>query len=116
MPPRIAILGGKGKGEDYAALLPSLRGYAKWVVLIGEESEKIASALETGGYRDYSKATDMEEAVRLAASRAADGDVVLLSPACTSWDMYRNYGERGDHFARIVKKMTGDEADVHDGD
>jgi UDP-N-acetylmuramoylalanine--D-glutamate ligase len=105
---KVVILGGKGKGEDYAALLDPLRSHARWAVLIGEEADKIASALEEGAYREYSRASGMEEAVRLASERASAGDVVLLSPACTSWDMYKNYGERGDHFARVVKKMTKD--------
>ena len=113
---KVIILGGKGKGEDYATLLEPLRAHARWAVLIGEESEKIASSLDAGEFHNYSRASGMEEAVRLAADHASTGDVVLLSPACTSWDMYRNYGERGDHFAGIVKKMTGGTCDAHDGD
>jgi UDP-N-acetylmuramoylalanine--D-glutamate ligase len=112
---KVVILGGKGKGEDYAALLDPLRTQARWAVLIGEEADKIASALDDGAYREYSRASGMEEAVRLASERAYDGDAVLLSPACTSWDMYENYGERGDHFVRVVKKMTDAACDEHDG-
>lgn len=102
---KIVILGGKGKGEDYAMLMPALAEHARWCVLIGEEAPAIAWALDAAGISAYSRAADMEEAVALAAAKAERTDVVLLSPACTSWDMYRNYGERGDHFAAIVKRM-----------
>jgi UDP-N-acetylmuramoylalanine--D-glutamate ligase len=112
---KVVILGGRGKGEDYAALLGPLRAHARWAVLIGEEADKIASALDGGAYREYSRASDMEEAVRLASERASGGDAVLLSPACTSWDMYKNYGERGDHFVQVVKKMMEGTGGARDG-
>ena len=79
--------------------------YAGFAVLLGEEKEKIASALESVGYISYTTASTMEEAVVSAYLNASDGDMVLLSPACTSWDMYPNYGDRGDHFCRIVKTI-----------
>lgn len=108
---KIIILGGKGKGEDYTALVEPLKRFAKYAVLIGEEKEKIAESLREGGFDMYSSVSEMEEAVKLAASKAGSGDVVLLSPACTSWDMYKNYNERGEHFSALVRKIAGGKSD-----
>lgn len=102
---KIIILGGQGKGEDYSPLAEAVTKYAGFAVLLGEEKEKIASALESVGYISYTTVSTMEEAVESAYLNASDGDMVLLSPACTSWDMYPNYGDRGDHFCRIVKTI-----------
>ena len=102
---KIMILGGKGKGEDYAPLAEAVLKYAKSAVLLGEEKEKIASALESAGFKNYFSASDMTEAVERAFRISSPGDMVLLSPACTSWDMYPNYGARGDHFCEIVKRI-----------
>lgn len=99
---KVVILGGKGKGEDYAPLAEAVKEYAAWAVLLGEEKEKIAAALTMAGYKSYSFAADMDEAVEAAYAKAEAGQTVLLSPACTSWDMYPNYGARGDHFARAA--------------
>lgn len=99
---KVIILGGKGKGEDYAPLADAVKEYASWSVLLGEEKERIAGALEAAGYKSYSFAADMDEAVETAYRKAKAGETVLLSPACTSWDMYPNYAARGEHFARAV--------------
>jgi UDP-N-acetylmuramoylalanine--D-glutamate ligase len=107
--PHIVILGGRGKNEDYAGLIEPLRKFARYAVLIGEEADKIAAALERGGYKDFLKTGGMESAVEIASEMASPGDSVLLSPACTSWDAYKNYGERGEHFASLVMKYAGDE-------
>ncbi|MDR1885260.1 MAG: UDP-N-acetylmuramoyl-L-alanine--D-glutamate ligase [Synergistaceae bacterium] len=106
---KIVILGGRGKGEDYARLAGPLREFARWAVLMGEASGEIADALSSAGYVSYTTAGGMEEAVGIASGMALPGEVVLLSPACTSWDMYKNYGERGDHFAEIVRGLDGGE-------
>jgi UDP-N-acetylmuramoylalanine--D-glutamate ligase len=106
--PHIVILGGRGKNENYAGLLEPLRKFAKCAVLIGEESSNIAEALRKGGYADFFETGDMESAVKTASEIACPGDSVLLSPACTSWDAYKNYGERGEHFASLVMKYAGD--------
>jgi UDP-N-acetylmuramoylalanine--D-glutamate ligase len=109
---KIIILGGRRKGEDFSRLVAPLKNFAKHAILIGEASEEIAEALSREGYADFTQAGEMEEAVRLASSIAALGDVVLLSPACTSWDAYKNYGERGDHFASLVKRIAGGRRDA----
>lgn len=100
---KVMILGGQGKGEDYAPLAEAVLKYAKSVLLVGAEKEKISFALDKAGYKSYSTVATMEEAVEEAYRNAAPGDTVLLSPACTSWDMYPNYGARGDHFCELVK-------------
>lgn len=100
---KVIILGGQGKGEDYVPLAEAVQKYAKSAVLVGEEKEKIASALDAAGYKSYTTVSNMEEAVEKAYMNAMTGDTILLSPACTSWDMYPNYGARGDHFCELVK-------------
>jgi len=100
---KVIILGGKGKGEDYAPLAEAALRYTKYAVILGSEKEKIAAALDKAGYSDYTVVSTMEEAVTTAFEKAESGDTVLLSPACTSWDMYPNYGARGDHFCMIAK-------------
>ncbi len=102
---KVVILGGQGKGEDYAPLAEAVIKYAKSVLLLGAEKEKIALALDAAKYKNYSVALNMEDAVEKAYRSALPGETVLLSPACTSWDMYPNYGLRGDHFCEIVKRI-----------
>ncbi|MEN6622005.1 MAG: UDP-N-acetylmuramoyl-L-alanine--D-glutamate ligase [Smithella sp.] len=99
---KIVILGGQGKGEDYAPLAKSVVREAEWVVLLGAEADKIELALREELFNNVYRATDMDEAVRFAKSIASCGMVVLLSPACTSWDMYPNYKVRGEHFKQAV--------------
>lgn len=102
---KVIILGGQGKGEDYAPLAQAALKYTKKAVLLGAEKEKIAAALNEAGYVSYTVVSTMEEAVERAYSQAEPGDTVLLSPATTSWDMYPNYGVRGDHFCRLAKEI-----------
>jgi UDP-N-acetylmuramoylalanine--D-glutamate ligase len=103
--PIVLIAGGRDKGGDFIRLRDSVCRHARHVILIGEAAPRIAEALS--GFRDISKAASFKEAVEVAARRAAPGDVVLLSPACASFDWYRNYGERGDDFARAVRELVG---------
>ena len=102
---KIVILGGRGKGEDYAPLAEAVAREADAAVLLGEEREAIADALRKAGFSAIRMAENMEEAVLTARELARPGMTVLLSPACTSWDMYANYGERGDHFRSIVRGL-----------
>jgi UDP-N-acetylmuramoylalanine--D-glutamate ligase len=99
---KIVILGGRGKGEDYTSLAFSVISNADWAILLGEESEKIALALRRQGFEKIYNAKNMEDAVAFSYKVARKEMVVLLSPSCTSWDMYRNYKERGEHFKKIV--------------
>jgi UDP-N-acetylmuramoylalanine--D-glutamate ligase len=97
----VLIAGGLGKGADFAPLAAALRGRARAVVLIGADAPRIAEAL--AGVCPVEYASGMEDAVRRAATLAAPGDAVLLSPACASQDMFVDYADRGDQFARAVR-------------
>ena len=101
---KVIILGGQGKGEDYAPLAEAVKAECDAAVLIGTEAGKIQSALEGAGFTNFRRVSTMEEAVNVSQSLARPGMVVLLSPACTSWDMYPSYKARGEHFCRIVRE------------
>ena len=102
---KIIILGGQGKGEDYAPLAEAVKTECDYAVLIGEEAKKIQSALEHVNFMNFRNASSMDEAVKISHSLAKSGMVVLLSPACTSWDMYKSYKARGEHFCRLVREL-----------
>ena len=99
----ILIAGGRDKGDDYTLLRESVGRKVRCLILIGEATEQIAQVL--AGTTEMEKVASMEAAVMLAASIAREGDVVLLSPACASFDMFDNYGHRGDVFAAAVRKV-----------
>ncbi len=102
----VAILGGDGKGQDFTALHAAVEQHARAVVLIGRDADKIAAALYDCGVPLFN-AGDMDEAVSLAASQALPGDAVLMSPACASFDMYRNYVHRAEVFISAVRRLQG---------
>ena len=101
----VVILGGQGKGQDFSPLRQPLARFTRGVVLIGQDAEAIAQALE-GVALNIIRADSLATAVREAALLAQSGDAVLLSPACASLDMFRNYSERGQAFARQVLAMA----------
>ena len=101
----VLIAGGEGKGQNFAPLAQPVSRCARSVVLIGRDAELIARALGSSGV-GLLRAGSMEEAVTLARAQARTGDVVLLSPACASFDMFRNYPHRGEVFAACVRKMA----------
>jgi UDP-N-acetylmuramoylalanine--D-glutamate ligase len=103
--PVVLIAGGDGKGQDFAPLVPAVKARARAVVLIGRDGPAIAGALAQTGVPMH-RASTMEEAVRIAHDAAKPGDVVLLSPACASLDMFRNYGHRGDVFAAAARSLA----------
>ncbi|HOM30809.1 MAG TPA: UDP-N-acetylmuramoyl-L-alanine--D-glutamate ligase [Acetomicrobium flavidum] len=103
---KVVILGGRGKGEQYDELAKVVKEHVKAAVLLGEEKEAISKALEETGFYNFYFVSSMEEAVSMAFKIADQGEIVLLSPACTSWDMYKNYHERGMHFQKIVKEIV----------
>ncbi|HBG51149.1 MAG TPA: UDP-N-acetylmuramoyl-L-alanine--D-glutamate ligase, partial [Gammaproteobacteria bacterium] len=88
---------------DFSALRPWVAGKVRAAVLMGEDADQLASALD--GATTLLRAGDMDEAVRLAANQARPGDAVLLSPACASLDMFRNYHHRGEAFAAAVREL-----------
>ena len=103
--PLVVIAGGEGKGQDFTPLAEAFRGKVREAVLIGKDAPAIAAALE--GVCDIRRANSMEQAVAEAARAAHHGDTVLLSPACASFDMFRDYGHRGDVFAAAVMQLKG---------
>jgi UDP-N-acetylmuramoylalanine--D-glutamate ligase len=102
--PAVAILGGEGKGQDFSPLFAAVKAHARAVVLIGRDAELIAAALQGCG-ANMVRAADMAEAVQQASALAQAGDAVLLSPACASFDMFRNYEHRAQVFIAAVKDM-----------
>lgn len=101
----VLIAGGDGKGQDFAPLRAAVESVARAVVLIGRDAPLLRSTLQNSGVPLYD-ARDMSEAVRKASELAQRDDVVLLSPACASLDMYRNYKHRGEVFRAAVQELT----------
>ncbi len=99
------ILGGRAKGEDFAPFVRGLLPNVASIYLVGEASDELAAALDAAG-RLYSRAETLEGAVERAAGEARPGDVVLLSPACASYDQYANFEERGEDFRRLVTNLS----------
>ena len=98
------IVGGRDKAGDFTALRTLVRERVKHLVLIGEAADKIRKALS--GTADMSEAASMEEAVSMCRSLAQPGDMVLLAPACASFDMFQNYEHRGRVFKEAVRGMN----------
>ncbi len=102
--PVVLIAGGDGKGQDFSPLKDAVAGRARAVVLIGRDADLIAAALEGSGV-SLLRAATLEEAVGKAFEAAQPGDGVLLSPACASWDMFRNYKHRAEVFIAAAKAL-----------
>ncbi len=101
----VLIAGGDGKGQDFSPLKDAVMRHARGVVLIGRDAGRIENAL-AGCSVALFHAKDMEAAVRAAAAAALPGDAVLLSPACASFDMYRNYVQRAEVFIAAVQALS----------
>ncbi len=104
-PPVVLIAGGFDRGADYREMVESFRGKVRSAVLLGKTARNIGAAIDSFCPLPWTLAESMEEAVRLAASQAKEGDTVLLSPACASWDMYPNFEVRGDEFKQLAKEL-----------
>lgn len=102
----VLIAGGKEKGADFTELAEVIRREVRLLVLLGETKDKIAKAVDKTGFDHYRFVATLEEAVYLAAHEAKKGDVVMLSPACASWDMFNDYEERGKKFKESVSQMV----------
>ncbi len=100
----ILIMGGRDKMGGYDTLIPVCSRYIKRLIVMGEAAGGIANTL--GGYVDCEIASDMADAVKKAASCAGPGDKVLLSPGCSSFDMYQNYVQRGIDFQKQVRRLA----------
>ncbi|MDK2122461.1 UDP-N-acetylmuramoyl-L-alanine--D-glutamate ligase [Parachitinimonas caeni] len=102
--PVVLIAGGDGKGQDFSPLIEACRGKVRCVILIGRDAPRLREVLAPSGCT-LIDATDMDAAVAAAAHQAQPGDVVLLSPACASLDMFRNYVHRAEVFIAAVKQL-----------
>jgi UDP-N-acetylmuramoylalanine--D-glutamate ligase len=105
----VVIMGGDGKGQDFSPLASAVSQHARAVVLIGRDADKIASALHSCDV-PLLYAKDMNDAVRQSAEQAQAGDAVLMSPACASFDMYRNYVHRAEAFISAVRTLEAEAA------
>ena len=101
----ILIAGGDAKMQDFGFFATKLKGRVKQVLLFGRDRGMIKEAMDAEGYKDYVELKDLEECVRYAAKVASAGDKVLLSPACASWDMYKDFEVRGRHFKDCVARL-----------
>lgn len=103
--PVILIAGGYDKKEDYSEFIEVVRKKVKRMVLVGATASQIEETAESQGYYSTVRVGDYDEAVKVASECAAPGDVVLLSPACASWDMFDNFEIRGQVFKDLVKRI-----------
>ncbi len=103
--PLVVIAGGEGKGQDFAPLAAAFKDKVRHAVLIGKDAPAVAAALR--GVCTIERAATLEAAVRAAAAAARPGETVLLSPACSSLDMFRDYAQRGEVFAAAVRALAG---------
>ena len=99
----VLIAGGQGKSADFSVLRNVVKRYVKQIVLIGEDAPRLEQALQ--GCTKISRAFSMGESVKQSTDVAQPGDVVLLSPACASYDMFTHYEDRGDAFIEVVKGL-----------
>jgi UDP-N-acetylmuramoylalanine--D-glutamate ligase len=101
----ILIAGGEGKGQDFSPLSQALARHAKAVILMGRDAPVIRSSVESSGItiRD---ANTLEQAVESASEMAESGDLVLLSPACASFDMFKDYAHRAQVFIDAVNELA----------
>jgi len=102
----VLIAGGKNKGSNFDAFAEKIKERVRVLVVVGQSAAAIAAAARAKGFEEILYANEFEEAVLLAHQAARPGEIVLLSPACASWDMFKSYEERGDLFKKIVMSFT----------
>ncbi len=98
----ILIAGGRNKGSSFDEFAECIKENVKELILLGETKAEISAAVMNQGFKNIYEVEDLEQAVNLAVNLAKPGQVVLLSPACASWDMFSNYEQRGDRFRELV--------------
>ncbi|QKV51825.1 UDP-N-acetylmuramoyl-L-alanine--D-glutamate ligase [Comamonas antarctica] len=103
----VVIMGGEGKGQDFSPLAAPVARYARAVVLIGRDAPRIRAALEGQGVPLHAAAT-MPDAVAMAHAQARPGEAVLMSPACASFDMFKDYEDRARQFVQAVQDLAHD--------
>jgi len=104
-PPLVIIAGGKDKGSEFDDFAKVIREKVKGVVLLGETSDKIEASLKKIGYDSIYRVESIQESVKVATQLACGKGIVLLSPACASWDMFDNYEQRGREFKEAVRAV-----------
>ena len=107
----VVILGGDGKGQDFTPLAAPVQRHARAVATLGRDAAAVEAALAQSGVA-VQRHDSLEAATRWAFSRALPGDAVLLSPACASLDMFRNYGHRAEVFVREVQALAAEQGEV----
>ncbi len=101
----VLIAGGSSKNNDFSEMAKLFPGKLRKLILIGETAPEIANAAIDSGFSDIVFAADLKDAVELSAKMAKEGDVVLLSPACASFDMFKNFEDRGRQFKELVSRL-----------
>jgi UDP-N-acetylmuramoylalanine--D-glutamate ligase len=103
--PIVLIAGGRNKGCDFTDLARIIKERVKEIVLVGEARSELKEAVMDAGFKNINEVEDFPAAVSTAHSLASPGDIVLLAPACTSWDMFESYEQRGDLFCNLVHSL-----------
>jgi UDP-N-acetylmuramoylalanine--D-glutamate ligase len=105
--PEVIILGGSSKGSDFTELGKELKKHDVKAILVGEEAKKIARSCDKAGFSNYEVLSyvSMDQVVQRARKLSKSGGVVLLSPACASFDLFKNYNDRGEKFSHAVNKL-----------
>jgi len=101
----ILILGGSSKNNSFKKLVEMFDSHVKFLILLGETADEIEKAAKSAHFDKYAKVKTLKEAVEFAKAMAKSGDIVLLSPACASFDMFKNFEDRGEKFKEIVKAL-----------
>lgn len=101
--PIVWIAGGRDKDSDFSALRRRVKDHVRFIILLGEAADKMATSFE--GIKPITRVGSLEEAVEEASNRAETGNVVLLSPGCASFDMFRDFEQRGDRFKALVRQL-----------
>lgn len=103
--PIVLLAGGRNKGSDFTELARKVREKVRSLVILGECRDELRTAVEKTGFSEIREAASFEEAVMTAAGEARPGEIVILSPACASWDMFKNFEERGERFRELVQSL-----------
>jgi UDP-N-acetylmuramoylalanine--D-glutamate ligase len=103
--PIVLLAGGRNKGSDFTEFAAKVKEKVRALVILGECRQEIKEAVEKTGFDNIIEAVSFDDAVFKAANNALPGEIVLLSPACASWDMFNNFEDRGDRFREIVDSL-----------
>ncbi|HWI55201.1 MAG TPA: UDP-N-acetylmuramoyl-L-alanine--D-glutamate ligase [Desulfobacteria bacterium] len=103
--PIVLLAGGRNKGSDFTEFAGKVKERVRCLVVLGECREEIKAAVLKTGFTNILEADTFDQAVKTAAAQAKPGDIVLLSPACASWDMFRDFEERGERFKEVATSL-----------